>query len=380
MDMVIWILLTLSVVIAIIFSFQLFVSLQRYRLKNYSYQPLTEADMPTVSVCIPARNETYSLADCLQSVLSSDYEKLEIIVYDDCSQDKTSNIIKSFAHDGVRFIQGESPAEGWLGKNYACETLAAQANGQYLLFMGVDTRIETTTISQLISYARSKHVGMVSVLPRRRDSGWRASVVFSPLRYFMQLIVPQWLHTPASTAFWLIRSDALKEMGGFGEVRNQVTPEVIFARTFDTSGSYRYLISTDSLGVFYAKKWRSQIDTTVRLTYPTLKKQPLFVILAVSFMYGTFVIPYLLVVTALMTMHWDGQSLVALGLTCVYALLYLLYAQRIWRRGWLVGALVVPYLILQEIALIITSMIAYAFGKVDWKGRNICYPVLRRIK
>src|SRR5688500_13660714 len=140
--MIIWILLAVALATTIICGAQLLVSLDRYRLKKYQHSHIPQADMPTVSICIPARNETHALADCLYSVLQSDYEKLEVIVLDDCSHDKTSRIIKSFAQDGVRFIQGEMPAEGWLGKNYACETLAAQANGEYLIYMSVDTRIE----------------------------------------------------------------------------------------------------------------------------------------------------------------------------------------------------------------------------------------------
>jgi glycosyltransferase involved in cell wall biosynthesis len=376
--MVIWLILSVAVIATLSFGAQLLISLSRYRLKEDVSKPLAQSDMPTVSVCIPARNETYALAECLQSVLASDYEKIEVIVLDDCSQDKTSNIIKSFAHDGVRFVQGEAPSEGWLGKNYACEVLAHQANGKYLLYMGVDTRIEPTTISQLMNYTLLKHASMISVLPLRRDSGWRASVFLSPLRYFLQMVIPQSLHTPAATALWLVRRDKLQAIGGFEGVRNQIMPESTFARIFDTSGAYRYVIGTDALGAFYAKKWQSQVDTSIRLSYPALKKQPLFVLAVVALMYCLWVTPYLIVVTAIVSGVWDGLALVSAGLVFCYFLLYLLYARRVWRHGWLLGALAFPYVALQEMALIVTSMVAYMFGKVDWKGRNICYPVLRK--
>src|SRR5690606_10627587 len=63
----------------------------------------SDKELPTVSVCIPARNETNALEDCLRSMLANDYPKLEILVLDDCSQDRTAEVIKSFAHAGVRF-------------------------------------------------------------------------------------------------------------------------------------------------------------------------------------------------------------------------------------------------------------------------------------
>ena len=51
--------------------------------------------------------------------IASDYPKLEIIVLDDCSQDRTAEIIRNFAHDGVRFIQSEDNKDNWLDKNKA---------------------------------------------------------------------------------------------------------------------------------------------------------------------------------------------------------------------------------------------------------------------
>ena len=79
--------------------------------------------LPSVTVCIPARNEDHALTDCLHKVLASDYEKLEIIVVDDNSVDNTSVLIKSFAHAGVRFVAGSELPEGWLGKNHSLQML-----------------------------------------------------------------------------------------------------------------------------------------------------------------------------------------------------------------------------------------------------------------
>src|ERR1700722_1166058 len=44
--------------------------------------------LPSLSVAIPARNETQDLEDCLRSLIASDYPKLEILVLDDSSQEK----------------------------------------------------------------------------------------------------------------------------------------------------------------------------------------------------------------------------------------------------------------------------------------------------
>jgi hypothetical protein len=70
----------------------------------------TDKELPSVSVLIPARDETDALQVCLQSLIANDYPKLEIIVLDDCSINRrTPEIIRSFAHDGVRFVPGNIP-------------------------------------------------------------------------------------------------------------------------------------------------------------------------------------------------------------------------------------------------------------------------------
>lgn len=78
-----------------------------------------DRDLPSLTVAIPARDETKDLEECLRTIIASDYPKLEIIVLDDCSQLPTADIIKGFAQDGVQFIPGKPPAKRWLAKNQA---------------------------------------------------------------------------------------------------------------------------------------------------------------------------------------------------------------------------------------------------------------------
>ena len=51
-------------------------------------QHYADKDLPSISVLIPARNETEELHACLDALVASDYPKLEILVLDDCSQER----------------------------------------------------------------------------------------------------------------------------------------------------------------------------------------------------------------------------------------------------------------------------------------------------
>ena len=60
-----------------------------------------------VSVCIPAYNNADTILDTIQSVLEQTYEKIEIIVVDDCSMDTTADLIRTVADSRVRLIRNE---------------------------------------------------------------------------------------------------------------------------------------------------------------------------------------------------------------------------------------------------------------------------------
>ncbi len=51
---------------------------------------------PKISVCITVYNREEYIAQCIESVISQDYKNIEIIISDNCSTDRSVEIIKSF--------------------------------------------------------------------------------------------------------------------------------------------------------------------------------------------------------------------------------------------------------------------------------------------
>lgn len=358
-----------------IFLAQIIWTFRHYKLR-LSEQKRPLKDLPTVSVCIPARNETHALEDCLTSVLASSYQKLEVLVLDDCSQDKTSEIIRSFAHDGVRFIQGELPADGWLGKNQAMQTLAEQATGDFILFMDVDTRLNVSSIAQMVDYALDNKLEMVAVLPQNR-LGVQPGALFSTLRYYWQMVLPiTRRHAPVAGQAWLINADTLKELGGFKSVAHKIIPEGSFARRLFTKSTYRFIAGTPLLGITTAKRWSSQLESSVRILYPTYKRQPVFALAAAGYVLAMFVAPIALSVWLAIDGNYKGLLVLVLTTVILELLNYALVLRRTHPRIWWLALLFLPVVAAQEVILIVVSMILYEFGDVNWKGRNVCYPVI----
>jgi glycosyltransferase involved in cell wall biosynthesis len=118
---------------------------------------------------------------------------LEILVLDDCSQIKrTSEIIKAYAHDGVRFIDGQAPPEHWLAKNFAYQQLADQANGDLILFCGVDTQFSPDSLRAIVEVMLKKNKSMISFIPKNIQLGQRfESIILQSLRYAWELALPR---------------------------------------------------------------------------------------------------------------------------------------------------------------------------------------------
>jgi hypothetical protein len=163
--------------------------------------------LPSITVAVPARNETDDLQLCLTSIVGSNYPKLEILVYDDCSQERrTPEIIRGFAHDGVRFIRGEEPIDSWLAKNTAYNRLYEEANGQYIVFCGVDVRFGPDSLNRLIGFMKNNNKQMASIMPRRDATVYGHFALIQAMRYWWELVPPRrfFSRPPVVSSCWVI--------------------------------------------------------------------------------------------------------------------------------------------------------------------------------
>lgn len=138
----------------------------------FTRQWLKEVEMegePLVSILIPARNEEKTLPRLLGDLAGHDYRNIEVIVYNDKSEDRTSEMAWEFAREDPRFrvIEGEDLPEGWLGKNHACHRLAQRATGAYFLFLDSDVRVRNGLVRRSLGHLMKHHLNMLSIFPRQ---------------------------------------------------------------------------------------------------------------------------------------------------------------------------------------------------------------------
>jgi len=56
-----------------------------------------------VTICVPVRNGDRTIRRTLDSILAQDYPNFEVIVSDNCSDDKTASIVQEYAKQGVQY-------------------------------------------------------------------------------------------------------------------------------------------------------------------------------------------------------------------------------------------------------------------------------------
>jgi len=334
-----------------------------------------KSSKPTVSVAIPARNETHALTQNLRSVLKSKYPRLEVLVHDDCSQDDTSQIIRSFAQDGVRFIQGTVPSHGLLGKNLAYAALANESSGEFILFSGVDTRYSPNTIDKLIAFTVANKLDMLSVMPTHKKMT-SLSMVIQPMRYVYLLLSSSPEKPPTLSTIWLIRKSTLQSLGGFAAVEKSLFPERYFAKQLTKNSKYGFIANASSLGLTTFKKVSSQRDTAVRTIYPSFKKSIFNHFLFTLVYLGLVIYPIINLVGGIFG-AFSFETLMFGQIVIIEFLIYLLIIAQSYPKKWIIYSPVYYLLgIIVFYYLSVRSAVEYELNRVTWKGRNICYSVM----
>jgi len=379
-----------SVAIAVLASLQLLVAVSLLRTSIHTWRhaapsgavpALMNRDLPAVSILIPARNETEQLEICLRALVASDYPKLEILVLDDCSAvRRTPEIIRSFAHDGVRFLQGSVPDETrWLAKNWAYERLSAEASGELLLFCGVDALLEPTTVRRLVETLVDRKKDMLSVLPLRANAADRDYALLQIMRYYWEICLPRRLfkRPPVLSTCWLIKHEALKRMGGMESVSRSVNPEAHFARQAVVTDAYSFIRSDEQMGVYSNKPASEQYGTSVRVRYPQLHRRLELVAITAAFELVFLLGPFIALCGVGYMAHKAAYVAVwAVSLLCLLVTYGFVAAGTRLANRWY-GWIFMPLAFGIDMVMLHISFWKYEFMTVDWKGRNVCIPVMR---
>lgn len=126
-------------VLSFYLSYSAVISLLRFgRLPRAEMQ----GNCKRISIIIPARNEEGKIGRALKSVLQNLGDKDEVIVVDDCSQDRTFDEALISCDERCILIKVLQKPDGWSGKSWACYQGYLHSKGEAILFLDADTEVK----------------------------------------------------------------------------------------------------------------------------------------------------------------------------------------------------------------------------------------------
>jgi glycosyltransferase involved in cell wall biosynthesis len=202
---------------------------------------------PRVSVLVPARNEAATVGACVRSLLAQSYPDLEVLALDDGSTDGTGQLLDMLAVEYPRLRAlhaGDDPPAGWNGKSYACQRLADDATGEWLLFTDADTLHAPESVAQGIALATRLDAALLSVMPYQRASTWSERVMVSFILDFLPLITvdlrAMWRghrkRVVANGQYLLVWAECYRAVGGHASVAAALIDDFALARRFRAAG------------------------------------------------------------------------------------------------------------------------------------------------
>ncbi|WP_188112065.1 glycosyltransferase family 2 protein [Aquimarina sp. RZ0] len=323
-----------------------------------------------VSILIPARNEEENIGTLLEQLSTFEHSKLEIIVYNDHSTDKTESIIRDWAArtSNITLVNGDVLPQGWLGKNHACHQLAQAATGDILLFLDADVSVKKDVIKRSISYLQKYELHLLSIFPKQivKSFGERVSV---PLMNWVLLsILPIYLirksknkiFSAANGQFMMFRATTYKAIWPHEKYKSNKVEDIAIIRLFKEKG----LASDTRLGDndISCRMYVGLDDAIEGFIKNIFQFFGNSVLITISFGILTTIAPF--VVYLYMGLWWLIAYLG--GIVCIRFFVMLASQQSILQNLLLVLPQHIVFLL-----IIIKGLINNKQKKLIWKDRNI---------
>ncbi|TKV59264.1 glycosyltransferase [Nakamurella flava] len=194
---------------------------------------------PRVALLVPLRNEAKRLPATLPGFLAAGAD--EVVFLDDESTDGCADLVRQHPRRAdeppVRVITSAPRPDGWLGKTWACQQLAATTTAERLVFVDADVHLAPGAVTAIVDEMDRQDAEVFSVFSRHLTGTW-AERLLTPLIVDVVLCFLPFpaLRTPvraAATAHGAVLAftrPAYDAVGGFAAVRAEVVEDIALAR------------------------------------------------------------------------------------------------------------------------------------------------------
>ena len=195
------------------------------------------------SVVVAARDEDARIEETVRHVLAQTGVRVEMIVVDDRSTDRTGDILRRLAAADarVRIERVEALPDGWLGKCHACHVGAGRAAGEWILFTDADCWLKTDVVARALRVAARDAADHVTLTPGVAPEtlgakAWHLAFLASLANWFSGVNRDRPKAYLGVGAFNLVRAAAYRECGGYEALRLTVVDDMKLGRLLRRAG------------------------------------------------------------------------------------------------------------------------------------------------
>ncbi len=333
--------------------------------------------LPSLSVLVAGKEEETNIGACLAGLAAQNYPNIEIIAINDRSQDRTGEIIDSFAarDPRIRALHVRELPAGWGGKTHALHTGVQHARGEYLCFTDADCRFHSPALlAAAVRVAQRDGIDLLSVLPDLEAHTFWERVVQPPAGAIMVFwFPPEKVNDPASPrayangAFILFNRAAYDAIGGHAPLRAALNEDMHLARAIKQAGRrLRVLRGNRMYSVRMYVGLRQIWKGWTRIFYGCFGTWPRLIVSAVFLSVFS-----LWPVVSLLSAPWLGPQSAGIGLAAAATVV----AQQsvLWRFYRLchvrpVWALLYPLGAAVCVAMTLNAMRRLLGARTDWRG------------
>ncbi len=359
----------MMVVLSIIYGVLVIVELAliisfHFKFKKPSTLAISD-DNASILVC--ARNEEDNLERCLDSLLASalDLKRVEILVGDDNSTDKTWEIIQNYekVHPSIRGIKIQDEKDGLIAKGNVLAQLVDAAHYDKILIIDADMKVSHTWMKTMRGLLNDHD--MVSGLTMIDKDFYRPSIQFfdwAVVLHSMKAMADAWQAISILGNNMGFNRKAYDKVGGFKDLGPTDVEDLGLQRRFQKAGlkTFQYLGAEGQAFTKAQNGWKEMLIQRCR------------------WMNGVFTHHWLLGIPALFARLWVMVSLVSMYFDIQTGFLILCYGLFV---NWIKYTQVVmktknSYIFAMYLPAVISLLDTFAlirvilFGKVSWKGRK----------
>ncbi|MCS6990966.1 MAG: glycosyltransferase family 2 protein [Chitinophagales bacterium] len=224
----------------------------------------------SVSVLIPARNEAHRVGLLLEALQQSQLEYRDAWVLDDHSTDLTAEVVRRYAvqNPKLKLIQGEPLPPGWLGKTWACHQLGQKAEGDYLLFLDADVRLQPGAISAMVLALQQSKSHLLSVFPRQEMNSWgeriAVPIMFEILLGLLPLFLVRrtrmWQVAAANGQCLLFSAEVYKQNWWHKLHRQSLAEDITIARSMKKMGYHVSVLLSPQISCRMYARYREALS------------------------------------------------------------------------------------------------------------------------